>query len=99
MKDFRPISLCNVIYKLLSKALVNRLKVMLGKCVTEEQSTFVEGCSIMDSVMIAIEVIHALKRKTKGNKARLGLKVDIIKAYDIVDWGFLRGMLYRMGLC
>ncbi|XP_058762257.1 uncharacterized protein LOC131635640 [Vicia villosa] len=90
MKDYRPISLCNVIYKIVSKALANRLKVLLEKCISEEQSAFVEGRSILDNAMIAMEIIHALKRRTKGNKAHLAFEIDIIKAYDRVNWGFLR---------
>jgi hypothetical protein len=97
MKDLRPISLCNVLYKMVSKLLANRLKECLGKCVSEEQSAFIEGRSICDNVLIAIEVIHALKRKTRGIRGELALKIDISKAYDKVDWGFLRGMLERMG--
>jgi hypothetical protein len=47
--------------------------------------------------MIAMEIIHALKRRTRGSKGELALKIDISKAYDKVDWGFLRGMLLRLG--
>ncbi|GAU23029.1 hypothetical protein TSUD_336770 [Trifolium subterraneum] len=97
MKDMRPISLCNVLYKVVSKLLANRLKGCLDKCVSEEQSAFVEGRSILDNALIAIEVIHALKRRTRGRKGELALKIDISKAYDKVDWGFLRGMLERLG--
>jgi hypothetical protein len=97
MKDLRPISLCNVLYKMVSKLFANRLKGCLEKCVSEEQSAFVEGRSILDNALIAIEVIHALKRKTRGRKGELALKIDISKAYDKVDWGFLRGMLERLG--
>lgn len=50
---------------------------------------FVEGRSILDNMMISIEVIHALKRRTKGSKAHLDLKIDISKEYDSVDWFFL----------
>lgn len=96
MKDFHPIYLCNVVYKLVYKALANILKIILDKCVTEEQSTFVGVRYILDNAMIAIKIIHALKHKTKGSKAHLALKVDIIKAYNIVD-SFFRGMLSRMG--
>lgn len=85
MKDLRPILLCNVVYKLVPKLLANRLKKVLSKCVSEEQSTFVEGRSILDNVMLAIEIIHALKRKAKGNNAQLALKIDISKVYDRVD--------------
>jgi hypothetical protein len=58
---------------------------------------FVEGRSIIDNALIAMEVIHALKRKTKGMKGELTLKIDISKTYDKIDWGFLKGMLFRMG--
>ncbi|XP_058746447.1 uncharacterized protein LOC131619359 [Vicia villosa] len=97
MKELRPISLCNVVYKLIAKLLANRLKVVLDKCVSEEQSAFVEGRSILDNAMVATEIIHALKRKASGNRANLALKIDISKAYDKVDWGFLRGILLRLG--
>ncbi|GAU29062.1 hypothetical protein TSUD_278180, partial [Trifolium subterraneum] len=97
MKDLRPISLCNVLYKMISKVLANRLKCCLDKCVSQEQSAFVEGRSILDNALIATEVIHALKRKTKGRRCELALKIDISKAYDKVDWGFLRGVMTRMG--
>jgi hypothetical protein len=97
MKDLRPISLCNVLYKMISKLLANRLKGLLDKCVSEEQSAFIEGRSILDNALIAIEVIHALKRKTRGRRGELALKIDISKAYDKVDWGFMRGMLEKLG--
>ncbi|XP_058762621.1 uncharacterized protein LOC131636008 [Vicia villosa] len=97
MKDFRPISLCNMVYKVVSKAFVNRLDILLDKCVFEEQPAFVEGRSNLNNAMISTEVIHTLKRRTKGNKVHLALKIDISKAYDRVDWGFLRGVLAKMG--
>ncbi|GAU25843.1 hypothetical protein TSUD_31070 [Trifolium subterraneum] len=97
MKDLRPISLCNVLYKMISKVLANRLKCCLDKCVSQEQSAFVEGRSILDNALIATEVIHALKRKTQGRRGELTLKIDITKAYDKVDWGFLRGVMTKMG--
>ncbi|GAU45967.1 hypothetical protein TSUD_194140 [Trifolium subterraneum] len=67
----------------------------LDKCVSEEQSAFIEGRSILENALIAIEVIHALKRRTRGMKGELALKIDISKAYDKVDWGFMRvGPIY-----
>jgi ribonuclease HI len=97
MKEFRPISLCNVLYKMVSKLLANRLKQVIDKCISEEQSAFVEGRSITDNALIAIEIIHALKRRTRGAKGELALKIDISKAYDKVEWSFLKGVLVRMG--
>jgi hypothetical protein len=97
MKDFRPISLCNVLYKMVSKLLANRLKLFLDKYISEEQSAFVEGRSIIDNALIAIEIIHMLKRKSRGTKGELALKIDISKAYDRVEWSFLKVVLVRMG--
>lgn len=97
MKDFLHISMCNVVYKLVSRLLANRVKNCLSKCVSEEQSTFLEGRCILDNAMFAIKSIHALKIKTSGNKAQLSLKIDISKAFDRVDRGFPKGMLERMG--
>ncbi|XP_073225624.1 uncharacterized protein [Cicer arietinum] len=56
MKEWRPIALCNVIYKLVSKVLANRLKNILDKCILETQSAFILGCSILDNAMEAIEL-------------------------------------------
>jgi hypothetical protein len=62
------ISICNVLYKVVSKLIANRLKIYLAKCMAEEQSTFVKGRSILDNALIATEIIHALKHKTRGRK-------------------------------
>ncbi|GAU14523.1 hypothetical protein TSUD_250650 [Trifolium subterraneum] len=78
------------IYVATKEWLERGLKGCLDRYVSEEQSAFVEGRSILDNALIAIEIIHALKRRTKGTKGELALKIDISKAYDKVDWGFLR---------
>jgi hypothetical protein len=61
--------------------------------VLEEQSAFVEGRSILHNALIAIETIHALKRKTRGNKRELTLKIDISKAYDRVKTSRIIGVV------
>ncbi|MCH80235.1 hypothetical protein A2U01_0001001 [Trifolium medium] len=97
MKDFRPISLCNVLYKIISKVLANRLKPLLPQCISQEQSAFVENRSIIDNVMIASEIIHHMKCKTKGKKGEVALKIDISKAYDRVDWEYVKKIMRKMG--
>ena len=82
MRDWRPIALCNVLYKVLSKVLANRLKLVLQKCISDNQSAFVPGRSILDNAMVAIEVVHYMKLKTKGKQGNVALKLDISKAYD-----------------
>ncbi|XP_048494767.1 uncharacterized protein LOC125494918 [Beta vulgaris subsp. vulgaris] len=95
--EFRPIALCNVIYKLVSKAIVMRLKDFLPAIVTENQSAFVPGRQITDNALIALEVFHSMKYRNKSRKGMVSMKLDMSKAYDRVEWGFLRKLLLTMG--
>jgi hypothetical protein len=97
LKDFRPISLCNVVYKIISKCMVNRLCPMLDDRIADTQSVFIPGRLITDSALIAFECLHALKYGTKKCKDFGVYKLDLTKAYDHVDWWFLEGALKRLG--
>lgn len=99
MKDLRPIALCNVLYKILAKVLVNRLKLILPGLISENQSAFVPSRNISDNVLIAFKVIHHMNRKNSGSQGEVALKLDISKAYDIVDWSFLKARMQCMGFC
>lgn len=97
MTDLRPISLCNVVYKVVSKVIANRLKEVIGSIISETHSAFIPGRLIIDNIMISYEIMHYMKRKFKGKKGWMALKLDMSKAYDRVEWGYLRAMLSKMG--
>ncbi|GJT41078.1 reverse transcriptase [Tanacetum coccineum] len=97
LKDLRPISLCNVLYKIISKVLVNRIKPILPRIIQENQSAFVSDRVITDNAIVAFEVLHWLKNKKNGKKGSLALKVDMSKAYDRVEWPFIHSVLKKFG--
>jgi hypothetical protein len=95
--DFRPISLCNVIYKLISKVLANRLKVWLPKIISPYQSAFIQGRLISDNIIAAYETLHTMHSKMFGKKGYMTVKLDMSKAYDRVEWSFLERVMEKMG--
>ena len=97
MSNFRPISLYNVIYKIISKVLASRLKLILPQLISPTQSAFVLGRLIIDNVLVAYETLHAMHGQKKGKKGALALKLDISKAYDKVEWSFFKGMMIKLG--
>ncbi|XP_074313724.1 uncharacterized protein LOC141648916 [Silene latifolia] len=94
--DYRPISLCNVLYKLVAKVLANRLKRFLGCLVSENQSAFTPGRLISDNILIVFEMFHYMKN-ARSKEGHMALKLDMAKAYDRVEWVFLEKVLLTMG--
>ena len=97
MTDFRPISLCNVIYKLISKVLANHLKVIIPYIISENQSTFLSGRLITDNVFVAFELMHYLEHKKEGKDGFAAIKLDMSKVYDRLEWGFIKLVMIKMG--
>lgn len=92
VRDFRPISLCNFIYKIISKVLVRRLRNILPKLISNNQFAFLKGRGLLEAVLLANEVIGELKAQDL-----IALKVDITKAYDSLQWNYLISMMRKMG--
>nr|GEZ44704.1 hypothetical protein [Tanacetum cinerariifolium] len=95
VNDYQPISCCNVLFKCISKIIANRIKHSLKNLISPNQSAFVPGRSISDNILLTQELMHNyhLDRGTP----RCAFNVDIQKAYDTVDWNFVRMILHGFG--
>jgi len=91
---YKHIALCNVIYKIICKVVDNRLKPLLLILVSGKQSGYVEGRQILDNIIQAQEVVHSLTRK---KQAGMIMQLDIAKAYDKVNWVYLKKMMIAFG--
>ena len=97
LADYRPISLGNVVLRIISKVIANRLKYILPNFVSESQSAFVPNCLIIDNIIVAYELLHRMRNRRKGKVGHMVVKLDISKAYDRVDWKFLQNIMCKLG--
>jgi hypothetical protein len=95
--EFRPISLYNMIYKLIVKVLANRMKKVLGEIISPNQSAFILGRLITDNIIIAFETLHTMDTRLKGAEGYMALKLNMSKVYNIVEWDFLEMVMSRIG--
>ncbi|KAL9665939.1 hypothetical protein QQ045_000260 [Rhodiola kirilowii] len=93
--DFRPISCCNVLYKIISSLIANRLRPVLDYLVDHSQAAFVKGRNIAYKISLVQELL--CKYNQKHVSKRCMMKIDISKAYDMVDWNFLNNILELFG--
>ena len=94
--QFRPISLCNVLFKIITKTMVGRLKGVIDKLVGPHQASFIPGRLSVDNIVVVQEAVHSMRRK-KGVKGWMLLKLDLEKAYDKIRWDFLEDTLVVAG--
>ncbi|KAA3479427.1 reverse transcriptase [Gossypium australe] len=85
MSQFRPISLCNILYKIVAKMLVNRFQSILYFCIDETQSVFVLGRLIFYNILAAYEILYFMSKRRLGKLGSFALKLDISKTYDRVE--------------
>lgn len=97
MSELRPISLCNVLVRIVSKVLANKLKSCLNTLISDNQSAFIEGRLLTDNALLAYDINHCIKRRTQGKHGIAGLKLDISNAYDRLEWGYIESMLDKFG--
>lgn len=95
INDYRPISCCNVLFKCITKIISNRIKGSLNELISPNQSTFVPGRRISDNILLTQELMH--NYHLDRGSPRCAFKVDIQKAYDTVDWSFLKEVLLAFG--
>jgi hypothetical protein len=97
VSNYKPISLCNVVYKLIVKTVTNRLKLVLSSIISQNHSAFVPGRLITDNVLVAYEALQTMHSRMRGKKGFMVVKLDMQKAYDRVEWPFLESMLRTLG--
>ena len=99
VSQYRLISLCNVLYKIFSKVLANRLKKFMLDLITEHQYAFAKNKLISDNVLVAFKTLHCMKSHNSGQTGFIALKLDMSKAYDRVEWNYLQKLMEKMGFC
>uniref|UniRef100_A0A803NKQ4 Reverse transcriptase domain-containing protein n=1 Tax=Cannabis sativa TaxID=3483 RepID=A0A803NKQ4_CANSA len=92
VSQFRPISLCNVVYKVISKIIANKIRQVLPRLICPTQVAFVLGRNIQDNNVLVQEIVHSFKYK-KGKEGFFVIKIDLVKAYDKLSWQFIDHVL------
>ena len=97
VSKFCTISLCNMLYKIFSKVLANRLKKILPQIITEHQSALTKDRLISDNILLAFESLHCMQNHKFAKEGFMVLKLDMNKAYDNVEWSLLKSIMRKLG--
>ena len=96
VSHYKPISLCTTVYKIISKIIVMRILPLLPSLISPMQTSFIQGRRGINNVIIAQELIYSL-RKRKGRTGYMVVKIDLEKAYDILEWSFIKMVFEHFG--
>lgn len=97
MKQFRPIGLCNVSYKIITKPLARWIREFLPKLVGPAQCAFVPHRHSQDNIVVAQKIFHSMRSK-KGKNGWMAIKIDLEKVYDRLKWTFIKETLLDIEL-
>nr|XP_016490429.1 PREDICTED: uncharacterized protein LOC107810195 [Nicotiana tabacum] len=97
LDQLRPISLCNVSNKIISKLLSTRLSQLLPKLISDNQTGFVKGRLITENILLAQEIVHDIGKNNQGGN--IVIKLDMSKAYGKLSWSFLTTVLRKLYFC
>jgi hypothetical protein len=85
------------LYKIVFEVFANRLKTILPKIIAPTQSAFIPSRLISNNILAAYETLHTMQSRMWGNEGFMVVKLDMSKAYDQVEWGFLESVMKQMG--
>ena len=95
--SYQPISLNNVLYRIVFKVLANRLKKILPHIISMSQSAFLPDRLITDNVLVAFETMHCINQRSKGKEGLMAIKLDMSKAFDRIEWFCLERIMEKLG--
>ena len=88
----------NVVSRIVSKVLANRVKSILPNIISDAQSAFIPDRLITDNTTVAYEMLHRMRNRRRGKIGHMAIKLDISKSYDRVEWSFVQRIMLKMGL-
>ena len=96
VSQYHPISLNNVLYRVFSKVLPNKLKKILPHVIFEHQSAFMMELLISDNIMVAFKNLHYIRNHSTGNIGYMALELDMSKTYDSMEWEHMENLIKKI---